>query len=56
VNPVVSAQQAVFYVLDASNETPRLTLLASYADQGQSGIGRQIGFNRERLRAHEGFA
>jgi signal transduction histidine kinase/HAMP domain-containing protein/DNA-binding response OmpR family regulator len=41
--PVVSAQQAVFYVLDSANESPQLTLLASYADQGQSDIGKQIG-------------
>src|SRR5262245_37964609 len=41
--PVVTAQQAVFYVLDSSNEPPVLTLLASYADQGQSAAGRRIG-------------
>jgi HAMP domain-containing protein/signal transduction histidine kinase/DNA-binding response OmpR family regulator len=41
--PVVSAQQAVFYILDASQGDPRLTLLASYADKGQSQIGTQIG-------------
>src|SRR5439155_12213208 len=40
--PVVSAQQAVFYVLDASKDTPQLTLLASYADRGQGAIGRQL--------------
>src|SRR5499427_6010225 len=31
--PVVSAQQAVFYVLDSSKDRPLLTLLASYADK-----------------------
>jgi HAMP domain-containing protein/signal transduction histidine kinase/CheY-like chemotaxis protein len=41
--PVVSAQQAVFYVLDSANDSPLLTLLASYADQGQSAIGQQVG-------------
>jgi signal transduction histidine kinase/HAMP domain-containing protein/DNA-binding response OmpR family regulator len=39
--PVVDAQQAVFYVLDSSKETPQLSLLASYADRGQ-GIGRTL--------------
>ncbi|MHB8745985.1 MAG: HAMP domain-containing protein, partial [Gammaproteobacteria bacterium] len=33
--PVVSAQQALFYVLDASKEVPNLTLLASYGAMGQ---------------------
>jgi HAMP domain-containing protein/signal transduction histidine kinase/CheY-like chemotaxis protein len=33
--PVVSAQQALFYVLDASKEVPTLSLLASYAAMGQ---------------------
>jgi signal transduction histidine kinase/CheY-like chemotaxis protein/HAMP domain-containing protein len=41
--PVVSAQQAVFYFLDANRELPQLTLLASYADRGQSAIGRTLG-------------
>src|SRR5262249_5475474 len=39
--PVVGAQQAVFYVLDTSRETPQLSLLASYADRGQ-GVGRTL--------------
>jgi HAMP domain-containing protein/signal transduction histidine kinase/DNA-binding response OmpR family regulator len=41
--PVVSAQQAVFYILDSATEPPHLTLLASYADKGQSETGRQVG-------------
>src|SRR6266478_2664560 len=41
--PVVSAQQAVFYVLDGSKDVSQLTLLASYADKGQKAIGSQIG-------------
>jgi HAMP domain-containing protein/signal transduction histidine kinase/CheY-like chemotaxis protein len=41
--PVVTAQHAVFYVLDATRETPLLTLLASYASQGQVALGRQVG-------------
>jgi HAMP domain-containing protein/signal transduction histidine kinase/CheY-like chemotaxis protein len=39
--PVVSAQQAVFYVFDASKDTPQLSLLASYADRGQ-GVGQTL--------------
>jgi HAMP domain-containing protein/signal transduction histidine kinase/DNA-binding response OmpR family regulator len=34
--PVVSAQQGVFYTLDASNEEPQLKLLASYACKAKS--------------------
>jgi HAMP domain-containing protein/signal transduction histidine kinase/CheY-like chemotaxis protein len=42
--PVVSAQQAVFYVLEGTAEDQRtLTLLASYADRGQSEVGSTIG-------------
>ncbi|MGZ9097627.1 MAG: HAMP domain-containing protein, partial [Micavibrio sp.] len=33
--PVVSSQQAEFYVLDGSDESPSLTLLASFASEGQ---------------------
>ncbi|HXS82186.1 MAG TPA: ATP-binding protein, partial [Methylomirabilota bacterium] len=40
--PVVTAQHAVFYVLDSSGDTPRLTLLASYGSKGQSAIGSQL--------------
>src|SRR5437868_1576456 len=36
--PVVSAQHAVFYILDTSGETPCLTLLASYAYKGQCAL------------------
>ena len=41
--PVVSAQHAVFYILDASKEPPQLSLLASYAYKGQSAVGSQLG-------------
>ncbi len=44
--PVVSAQQAVFYILDSRKETPELTLLASYADQGQDAIGSRLGLGQ----------
>jgi signal transduction histidine kinase/HAMP domain-containing protein/CheY-like chemotaxis protein len=40
--PVVSAQQAVFYILDSNKDFPQLTLLASYADQGQKAHGRRL--------------
>jgi HAMP domain-containing protein/signal transduction histidine kinase/DNA-binding response OmpR family regulator len=40
--PVVSAQQAEFYVLDTKGDDPRLTLLASYASEGRESIGKQI--------------
>src|SRR5439155_23057147 len=33
--PVVSAQHALFYVLDSARDGPRLTLLASYAAAGE---------------------
>src|SRR5438045_8707706 len=39
--PVVSAQHAVFYVLDSSRETPKLTLLASHGSEGQNPLGSQ---------------
>ena len=41
--PVVSAQHAVFYILDSSREPAGLTLLASYAYKGQSAVGSQLG-------------
>jgi signal transduction histidine kinase/DNA-binding response OmpR family regulator/HAMP domain-containing protein len=41
--PVVSAQHAVFYILDSSKEPPQLSLLASYAYRGQSAVGSQLG-------------
>ncbi len=41
--PVVAAQHAVFYVLDTSTEPSKLTLLASYAFEGQATHGRRIG-------------
>src|SRR5438552_17286736 len=40
--PVVSAQQAVFYIFDDDREDAGLTLLASYADKGQSAIGGRL--------------
>ena len=41
--PVVSAQLAEFYVLDATDEVnPWLTLLASYASEGREGLGKRI--------------
>src|SRR5262245_56233611 len=41
--PVVSAQQAVFYVLEGrAAEEQRLTLLAAYADRGQSEVGHTL--------------
>jgi signal transduction histidine kinase/CheY-like chemotaxis protein/HAMP domain-containing protein len=39
--PVVTAQYAVFYVLDSTREPTQLTLLASYASQGE--LRKQIG-------------
>jgi HAMP domain-containing protein/signal transduction histidine kinase/CheY-like chemotaxis protein len=41
--PVVSAQHAVFYILDSSKEPAQLMLLASYAYKGQSAVGSQLG-------------
>jgi len=40
--PVVSAQHAVFYILDSTNEPGRLTLLASYAHKGLDAVGRRL--------------
>src|SRR5205085_12555649 len=40
--PVVGAQQAEFYVLDNNEENLRLTLLASFASEGQEEFGKQI--------------
>ena len=40
--PVVSAQHAVFYVLDSSKDTQQLNLLASYAAQGQNRTRQDI--------------
>src|SRR5207245_5027981 len=40
--PVVSAQHALFYVLDSSAEQPGLTLLASYGSRGQSALGNRV--------------
>jgi HAMP domain-containing protein/signal transduction histidine kinase/CheY-like chemotaxis protein len=38
--PVVDAQQAEFHVLEGEDHNPRLTLLASYASEGE--VGRRI--------------
>jgi HAMP domain-containing protein/signal transduction histidine kinase/CheY-like chemotaxis protein len=40
--PVVMAQQAEFYVLDTNELDTKLTLLASYASEGQESLGKQI--------------
>jgi HAMP domain-containing protein/signal transduction histidine kinase/DNA-binding response OmpR family regulator len=41
--PVVSAQHAVFYILDSGNEgEPQLSLLAGYAHQGQGAVGSRL--------------
>ena len=40
--PVVSAQHAVFYTYDAMREQPCLTLLASYAYERPSEVGKQL--------------
>jgi HAMP domain-containing protein/signal transduction histidine kinase/CheY-like chemotaxis protein len=39
--PVVGTQQAVFYVLDTSQDQSQLSLLAGYADHGQ-GVGQTL--------------
>ncbi len=41
--PVVTAQHAVFYILDSSKDAQQLTLLASYAHRGQSAVGSHFG-------------
>ncbi len=41
--PVVSAQHAEFHVLSGGDEFPHLTLLASYASEGEEAHGRRIG-------------
>jgi signal transduction histidine kinase/CheY-like chemotaxis protein/HAMP domain-containing protein len=40
--PVVSAQQALFYVLDSGKEPPSLTLLASYAATGHQNTRKHL--------------
>jgi HAMP domain-containing protein len=40
--PVVSAQHAVFYILDTGGDTPELSLLAGYAHQGQGAVGSRL--------------
>src|SRR5271154_5952335 len=41
--PVVTAQHAVFYMLDSGKDASSLTLLASYASQGQGALGKRVG-------------
>src|SRR5262244_1348807 len=41
--PVVSAQHAEFHVLSGGEEFPHLTLLATYASDGETAHGRRIG-------------
>jgi HAMP domain-containing protein len=41
--PVVSAQHAVFYILNSAKEPAQLSLLASYAYKGQSAVGSLLG-------------
>jgi signal transduction histidine kinase/DNA-binding response OmpR family regulator/HAMP domain-containing protein len=41
--PVVSAQHAEFHVLSGGEDAPHLTLLASYASDGEAAHGRRIG-------------
>ncbi len=40
--PVVTAQQAEFYVFDTKGDGDKLTLLASYASEGKESLGKQI--------------
>jgi HAMP domain-containing protein/signal transduction histidine kinase/CheY-like chemotaxis protein len=40
--PVVSAQHAVFYTFDGTRDNPCLTLLASYAYEHPSEVGKQL--------------
>jgi HAMP domain-containing protein/signal transduction histidine kinase/DNA-binding response OmpR family regulator len=40
--PVVTAQHAAFYILDAANEHAELSLLASYAHKGQDAVGEHL--------------
>src|SRR5258708_29507228 len=43
VAPVVTAQHGEFDVLSGGEESPHLTLLASYASEGEEAHGRRIG-------------
>ncbi|MBS1581951.1 MAG: HAMP domain-containing protein, partial [Bacteroidetes bacterium] len=44
--PVVTAQQAEFYVLEEGNRDPQLTLLAGYASEGKEQLGKRIGLGQ----------
>src|SRR4029077_18905615 len=41
--PVVTAQQAEFYIYDGDKEVPQLTLLAGYASEGREATGKRVG-------------
>jgi signal transduction histidine kinase/HAMP domain-containing protein/DNA-binding response OmpR family regulator len=44
--PVVKARYAEFYVLDNRQESHQLTLLAGYASEGKSAMGKRIGMGQ----------
>jgi signal transduction histidine kinase/DNA-binding response OmpR family regulator/HAMP domain-containing protein len=44
--PVVSAQFAEFYVLDAAGEAVQLTLLASFGSDGKDALGKRVGLGQ----------
>jgi signal transduction histidine kinase/CheY-like chemotaxis protein/HAMP domain-containing protein len=44
--PVVTAQQAEFYVLETGNEDPQLTLLAGYASEDRQQLGKRVGLGQ----------
>src|SRR5262249_26480306 len=44
--PVVTAQQAEFYIYDRDEQTAQLTLLASYGSEGMDSIGKRIGLGQ----------
>jgi HAMP domain-containing protein/signal transduction histidine kinase/CheY-like chemotaxis protein len=44
--PVVTAQQAEFYVFAGDKDTPQLTLLASYASEGRETLGKRVGLGQ----------
>src|SRR5581483_6438522 len=44
--PVVSAQHAEFYILDAGGDEPQLTLLAGYASEAREATGKRVGLGQ----------